>query len=96
MICQLGKGSLHAGSPSVVVAAGRRAGRSDVWRPWGRGGDDIVSSGAGQPDKRYLLGFTTESRAGLGVMRSDGSGATIVLPVDGSSLSQWSWQRLAP
>jgi Tol biopolymer transport system component len=48
------------------------------------------------PDKRYLLGFTTENRLGLGVMTSDGSHATIVMPLNGTSSSHWSWQRMAP
>ena len=49
------------------------------------------------PDNRYLLGFTREfSPWGLGVMSSDGSSPTVVMPLDGKSRSHWSWQRLAP
>jgi Tol biopolymer transport system component len=48
------------------------------------------------PDARYLLGWTGESREAMAIMSSDGSGATTVVPIHGTSRSHWSWQRQTP
>ena len=48
------------------------------------------------PDGRSLLGFADEARHAIAIMSSDGSVATSVIPLVGTSRSHWSWQRVAP
>jgi Tol biopolymer transport system component len=48
------------------------------------------------PDGRYLLGWASESRIAMVIMSSDGSSATIRIPIEGRGRSHWSWQRQAP
>jgi dipeptidyl aminopeptidase/acylaminoacyl peptidase len=48
------------------------------------------------PDGRFLFGWANEAREALAVMSSDGSSATALIPLEGSSRSHWTWQRLAP
>jgi Tol biopolymer transport system component len=48
------------------------------------------------PDGRSLLGFSDEARHAIAIMSSDGSVATSVIPLVGTSRSHWSWQRVAP
>jgi hypothetical protein len=57
---------------------------------------DVDYQLAWSPDGRYLFGWATEARAALAVMSSDGSRATTLIPLEGSSRSHWSWQRQAP
>ena len=48
------------------------------------------------PDGASLYGWKDERRTAAVVVRVDGSNATIEIPIDGASVSNWSWQRLAP
>ena len=48
------------------------------------------------PDGAYLYGWKDEQRSAAVVVSVDGSNATTEIPIDGASVSHWSWQRLAP
>lgn len=48
------------------------------------------------PDGAYLYGWKDENRSAAVVVRVDGSSPTTEIPVDGESVSSWSWQRIAP
>ena len=48
------------------------------------------------PDGRWLFGFTDEQRTSVIVVPADGSGSPVEIPIDGTSVSHWSWQRRAP
>jgi Tol biopolymer transport system component len=48
------------------------------------------------PDGRFLFGYATGDHADMAVMSVDGSSATTTFPLQGQSLSFWSWQRRAP
>ena len=48
------------------------------------------------PDGAYLFGWKDEGRSAAVVVSVDGSNATTEIPIQGESVSHWSWQRLAP
>jgi len=48
------------------------------------------------PDGAYLYGWKDEQRSAAVVVSVDGSNGTTEIPIDGASVSHWSWQRLAP
>ena len=48
------------------------------------------------PDGAYLYGWKDEQRSAAVVVSVDGSNTTTEIPIDGASVSHWSWQRLAP
>ncbi len=48
------------------------------------------------PDGAYLYGWKDEGRSAAVVVSVDGSNATTEIPIQGESVSHWSWQRLAP
>ena len=47
------------------------------------------------PDGAYLYGWKDEQRSAAVVVSVDGS-MTTEIPIDGASVSHWSWQRRAP
>ena len=48
------------------------------------------------PDGASLYGWKDERRSAAVVVKVDGSSPTVEIPVEGRSLSHFSWQRLAP
>ena len=83
-----------------ALAWGSSDGRIRVSRPDGTNlrilPADVDYELVWSPDGRYFLGWAGEDRRELVIMSSDGSTESVRLPVDGTSRSHWSWQRLAP